>query len=271
MKTLAATGELDNTAIFFTSDNGYLYGEHRVVLEKIYPYEEAWRVPMLARVPTAYTGGGVSPRYVSQNVTNLDLTATILDLADAEPCNAGRQRAGRSTGARCCRCSARPGAAWPADRAVLAQIGNRKCGEVPAPLSGLKNYYDAIRTQRYKYIEINRVNKNTGACDRPEYELYDLKRDPYELKNAAVNPALKTPSAIQSALAERLHALARCSGAGGAGRAVAGLRRRRAAALRVRASRLLGDGRGAGVGGGAAAAEGRPSRRLPRRPTAGRT
>jgi arylsulfatase A-like enzyme len=151
---------------------------------------------------------------VSQAVSNLDLTATVLDLADAQPCTAEgdcRRLDGRSLlpllGA--------PGAPWPADRAVLAQIGNRKCGEVPAPLSGLKNYYDAIRTQRYKYVEINRVNKNTGQCDRPEYELYDLKKDPYELKNAAVNPALKAPSPIQVALAERLHALARCSGSAG--------------------------------------------------------
>ena len=59
------------------------------------------------------------------------------------------------------------------------------------------------------------MNKDTGACDRPEYELYDLDEDPYELKNLAVNPANKFPSALQIALAERLHTLTRCAGAAG--------------------------------------------------------
>ena len=50
---LERQGELDNTAIFFTSDNGYFFGEHRIFLNKVYPYEEALRVPLLARVPPA--------------------------------------------------------------------------------------------------------------------------------------------------------------------------------------------------------------------------
>ena len=55
--------------------------------------------------------------------------------------------------------------------------------------TGLRNYYDGVRTKRYVYIEHNRVNPDTGACDRPEYEMYDLKKDPYELDSIAVNPA----------------------------------------------------------------------------------
>ena len=46
---LRRDGELDNTAIFFTSDNGYMFGEHRIFLNKVYPYEESLRVPLLAR------------------------------------------------------------------------------------------------------------------------------------------------------------------------------------------------------------------------------
>ncbi len=212
VRELKRSGELDNTAIFFTSDNGYLYGEHRVVLEKIYPYEESWRVPLLSRLPSAHTGGGPAPRFVKQNVTNLDLTATILDLADAGPCNQqGECR--RIDGRSLLPLLGAPGPRWPADRAVLAEIGNGLCGTLP--VRGLKNYYDAIRTRRFSYVEINRVNPRTGECDRPEYELYDLRSDPYQLKNAAVNPASKTPPGIQVELAERLHTLARCTGAGG--------------------------------------------------------
>jgi hypothetical protein len=65
------------------------------------------------------------------------------------------------------------------------------------------------------YAEINRVNSVSGACDRPEFELYDMRKDPYQLKNIAVNPAVRTPSAVQQSLAERLHNLGRCAGSAG--------------------------------------------------------
>ena len=88
---------------------------------------------------------------------------------------------------------------WARGRALLFQIGaNRTCGQIPAE-RGLNTFYDALRTNRYKYIELNRVNKDTGVCDRPEYELYDLKKDPYELRNIAANPAKGQPSPLQAA------------------------------------------------------------------------
>ena len=85
---LANLGELDNTAIFFTSDNGLLFGEHRLVQQKSYPYDEVLRVPLLALVPPAYLGGATPAEQVDAPVTNLDLSATILDLARATPCTA---------------------------------------------------------------------------------------------------------------------------------------------------------------------------------------
>ena len=69
-----------------------------------------------------------------------------------------------------------------------------------------------MRTKRYVYIEHNRVNPETGACDRPEYEMYDLKKDPYELRSIAVDPAVGTPSAKQAQLAALLGKLRTCSG-----------------------------------------------------------
>ena len=217
VKQLARQGELGHTAIFFTSDNGYMFGEHRVLLEKIYPYEESLRVPLLARVPTELLGRGVSrhgrPDTVGSLVNNLDLTATILDLAGAAPCTAAgdcRVLDGRSL--RPLLAGHRPG--WTRGRTLLFQIGgNRECGVVPT--AGLKNFYDAVRTPRYVYVELNRINRDTGDCDRPEYELYDLKQDPYQLRNRAVNPALRTPSALQASLAQRLATLRDCSGIAG--------------------------------------------------------
>jgi N-acetylglucosamine-6-sulfatase len=218
VQQLKSQGDLDNTVIVFTSDNGYFFGEHRIYLNKVFPYEEALRVPLVILAPPAVLGGyaerhGV-PSEVSTPVNNLDITATILDLADAAPCTASgdcRTLDGRSlipllSGKR---------PDWIHGRTLFYQLGgNRTCGEIP-PARGLNNYYDALRNKRYVYIELNRVNKETGECDRPEYELYDLKNDPYQLQNIAVDPAVEAPSPLQADLANRLHILANCSGVSG--------------------------------------------------------
>ncbi len=61
----------DNTVIVYTSDNGYLWGEHRLT-EKSYAYEESVRVPLVIRAP------GLAPGTSQELVaTNLDVAATI--------------------------------------------------------------------------------------------------------------------------------------------------------------------------------------------------
>jgi arylsulfatase A-like enzyme len=218
VKRLERQGELDDTAIFLTSDNGYFFGEHRIFLNKVYPYEEALRVPLLARIPQALLGPKArrdgQPPEVAAPVNNLDLTATILDLAGAPPCTAAgscRTLDGRTL--RPLLNGKRPD--WSRGRTLLYQLGgNRTCGAIPAE-RGLNNFYDALRTPRYVYVELDRVNKETGICDRPEYELYDLKRDPNQLRNQAVDPAVATPSALQASLASRLDAMRACAGISG--------------------------------------------------------
>ena len=76
---LAASGELDNSIVIFTSDNGYFHGEHRLV-GKVFAYEEAIRVPLLFR-PAA----GTAPSIVDRFVINNDLAPTIAELAGATP------------------------------------------------------------------------------------------------------------------------------------------------------------------------------------------
>ena len=84
---LRSAGELQRTLILFTSDNGYLAGEHRLAHGKASIYEPAIRVPLMVRGP------GV-PRAVrrSQLVGNVDLAATILDIAGG----GSRPRPGRT-------------------------------------------------------------------------------------------------------------------------------------------------------------------------------
>ena len=80
--------ELGNTLIIFTSDNGFLHGEHRVALGKVLVYEPSIRVPLIMRGP------GVKPaRRLSQFVANIDLAPTIVDAANVR---AGRKLDGRS-------------------------------------------------------------------------------------------------------------------------------------------------------------------------------
>jgi N-acetylglucosamine-6-sulfatase len=72
-------GELDNTYIFFTSDNGFLLGEHRLFLKNEL-YRESLEVPWLVRVP------GVSVARESEvPITATDLAPTIVELAGATP------------------------------------------------------------------------------------------------------------------------------------------------------------------------------------------
>ncbi|GAB6987116.1 hypothetical protein JCM10369A_36410 [Nocardioides pyridinolyticus] len=57
---LERTGELDDTVVLFTSDNGYLFGEHRLTGKNV-PYEEALGVPLLVRGPGIPRGGAAPP------------------------------------------------------------------------------------------------------------------------------------------------------------------------------------------------------------------
>lgn len=76
VKDLQAAGELDNTYIFLTSDNGLMQGEHRRPGAKHNPYEEASHVPLLVRGP------GIAPgTRVSELALNTDFFATFADIA----------------------------------------------------------------------------------------------------------------------------------------------------------------------------------------------
>ncbi len=76
---LRTLDELENTLIMFTSDNGYLLGQHRLA-KKRWLYEESAGVPLTMRGP------GIPPDVTRRQLTgNIDLAPTILDVANAEP------------------------------------------------------------------------------------------------------------------------------------------------------------------------------------------
>src|SRR5829696_246144 len=79
VEELEAAGELDNTFIFFTSDNGFEQGEHRVKTGKNRPYEESARVPLLVRGPGVPSGSEVENLAI-----NTDFAPTFAALAGTE-------------------------------------------------------------------------------------------------------------------------------------------------------------------------------------------
>jgi N-acetylglucosamine-6-sulfatase len=144
VEALRETGQLDRTVIFFTSDNGFFLGEHRIPDGKYFSYEEAIRVPLIVR------GGGFGAgARVDALVSNIDLAPTIVALTGARP---RRTLDGRSLLA-------------PAKGRTLLIEGYNPGRVRPS--------FKAVRDVRWLYVE-----HATG--DR---ELYDLQTDPHQLRS----------------------------------------------------------------------------------------
>ena len=130
---LRRTGELDETYVLFTSDNGFFQGEHRISKGKYLAYEPSSHVPLLVRGP------GIAPGTVSdQLVANTDLAPTILAATGAEadglldgrsllpfardPTLRSTARALRSVGSRANGSNDRPSSSPSASAPVAARI-----------------------------------------------------------------------------------------------------------------------------------------------------
>ena len=143
---LERQGKLNNTVIFYISDNGFFWGEHRL-REKERAYEPSIHVPFALRYPKLVPRGRVENRLVA----NIDIAPTIYELAGLPiPVDVD----GNSLVTLLERRSA-----WRDELLIEAWPGR-----VP---------YEAVHTGRYVYIETK--------GDRSE--LYDLEKDPYQLEN----------------------------------------------------------------------------------------
>jgi arylsulfatase A-like enzyme len=174
---LNATKQLDNTVIVFVSDNGFFHGEHRIPYGKYLPYDPSIRVPLIIRGP-----GIASDATSSALVENVDLPATILRIAGAKPL---RKLDGRSL----VPLLADPTASW-SRHAALVESGPNNVG---APV------YAGLRTERYLYVEYTDGQR----------ELYDLKHDPYELRNVAGTRRMRS---VRTKLAKQLAKARTCKG-----------------------------------------------------------
>ena len=192
VRALARADGLDDTYIVFTSDNGYLQGEHRVPSGKLLPYEPSSRVPLIVRGP-GLPAGAQSQALVG----NVDLAPTILELAQAE---SGRVVDGQSM---------LPLAREPwreSGRPLLHETGGRRFAygreqdAAGAPTVEPVPNYRAVRTSRWLYVRY----------ESGERELYDLRTDPEQLHSLHADPRFEE---VLAALQRVLVRLADCAGA----------------------------------------------------------
>lgn len=157
---LDESGLAKNTVVIYTSDQGFYLGEHGWY-DKRFMYEESLRSPLLIRWPGKTKAGSKCEKMVM----NLDFAETFLDLA---------------------------GAPIPADMQG-ASLKPLLRGERP------KDWRRSIYYRYYEYPAVHMVNKHYGVRtdhykliyfhELGEWELFDLEKDPQELKSVYGDPA----------------------------------------------------------------------------------
>jgi N-acetylglucosamine-6-sulfatase len=181
--TLKNTGELNNTYIFFTSDNGYHLGQHRMTQGKRTAYEEDIRVPLMVRGP-----GIPANRVLKHQVLNNDLAPTFAKLAGVKP---PASVDGKSMVPLL---DASPPSVSSWRTGILTENWQTEGvgGASEAPT------YKALRTKKYLWVKY--VNG--------ERELYDMRKDPNQLHS--LNP--KKNRRLVRSLNKQLDRLGNCHG-----------------------------------------------------------
>lgn len=170
MQFLKEEGLEENTILVYTSDQGHFLGEHGFFSKRFF-YDESAQMPLIVRYP-----GKIKPASVSYDLAvNIDFAPTILDLA---------------------------GISIPEDMQGKS-LKNILYGEHPEDWrTGMYYHYwqhllhrdvaahYGIRTKNYKLIYY--YGLNLGQTDYPptdpEWELFDLQKDPSEMNNVYNNP-----------------------------------------------------------------------------------
>tara|TARA_R110000850_G_scaffold9033_32_gene33418 strand:+ start:1013 stop:2677 length:1665 start_codon:yes stop_codon:yes gene_type:complete len=161
---LEESGQMDNTVIIYTGDQGFMLGEHDYQ-DKRWMYEEAMRMPFLIRYPKTIEAGTRTDAIIE----NVDFAPTMLDFAGVDTpdymqgasfkavCETGKEPAG-----------------WKQEayyRYWMHMAHHDNPGHV------------GIRTKDYKLIFFYGCDYKGEYQTPPAWELYDLKNDPHEIKN----------------------------------------------------------------------------------------
>ncbi|MDX2306452.1 MAG: sulfatase [Microscillaceae bacterium] len=162
LKYLDESGLAENTVVVYTSDQGFYLGEHGW-FDKRFMYEESFRTPLLVRWPGKIKAGSVC----TELVQNLDIPETLLDIVGAK----------------------------------IPQDMQGKSFK-PLLLESNESWRDVIYYHYYEYPGIHAVKRHYGIrskthklihfyYDVDEWELYDLEKDPQEMKNVYEDAAYK--------------------------------------------------------------------------------
>ncbi len=182
IETLRATGQLENTYIFFSSDNGFHLGQHRLLQGKNTEFEEDLHVPMIVRGPGIPAG-----RVLEHLALNIDFAPTFAELAglrirdfvdgrslvpmlrrDAPPVETWRQAFVLEHG------FLRTGDVGRTPANVSDSLEPPDAFDLAAPM--MPQPFQGLHTNNLAYIEY----PSTG-----ERELYNLDDDPYEQTSIA--------------------------------------------------------------------------------------
>jgi arylsulfatase A-like enzyme len=156
---LDESGLADDTVVIYASDQGFFLGEHGW-FDKRFMYEESLKTPLLVRWPGVAKPGTVN----KQMVSNLDFAQTFLDLAGLDQ---------------------------PSD---MQGKSLKPLFEGKEP----KDWRDSIYYHYYCFPEYHAVRRHDGVrnsryklmhfYDLDEWELFDLKKDPKEMKSVHDDP-----------------------------------------------------------------------------------
>ena len=172
---LDQSGLAENTIVVYTSDQGFYLGEHGW-FDKRFVYDESFKTPLLVRWPGVIKPGSVN----NQMVQNLDFAPTFLTAAGVTP---------------------------PADMQGVSLL--------PLFRGETKNFRDAAYYHYYEYPGVHMVKRHYAIVteeyklihfyyDVDEWELYDRKKDPQEMKSVYNDP---TYAKVQAKLHADLDAL----------------------------------------------------------------
>ena len=183
-RRLESNGELQNTLVIFTSDNGYHWGEHGVNSKGL-PYSESVRVPFIVRWPGHVAKGATN----NDLVAGVDIMPTVLDATNTNPAKLG----------------------YPLDGRSLLDSGGRDKIFLEFH-AGHRDYpsWASIRTRGTQYIEW--YGKDDRTVTWREY--YDMDDDPYQIDNVLADDDPDNDPDVD-ALSEQLKDYRDCRGSQG--------------------------------------------------------
>ena len=192
MAALRESGQLENTLVVLTADQGFAMGEHGF-RTKLAPYDANYRSPLIISMPGTLPQG----RVCHQCVTGADLVATFHAFAGIEP-------AWKMHGRDLTPLLKNPDAEWP-HPAFYEFTGERYGSDVRKVVNGSPRdavyhnvpWYVAVRDTRWKLVRY--LEPGVGE------ELYDMQNDPEELVNLIASPEHKEVlTKMRAALAAEL-------------------------------------------------------------------